>query len=242
MAVAHLGDVALEQSDLPMTEAWSTEALALAREFGDKDTQAWALNDLGIVAFGRGDFERAIELNTASLRLNEETGNALLTSLRRYWLGLAYTFAGQWDLATECFETPLQCSRAENFEWRIPGSLYGLGEVARRRGKVSVAQTYFLDSLAAFQAIDHRASICYVLDGLAELATVQNQMPRAAQLFGAADAVRQSIGVVLLPIERVECARHLSAVRQALGDEAFAAQLSAGGALTMTEAIQQALA
>jgi predicted ATPase/DNA-binding XRE family transcriptional regulator len=237
---AHLGDVALEQSDLPTTEACSIEALTLAREFGDKETQAWALNDLGIVAFGRGDFERAIELNTASLRLSREVGSTWHAGLRQYWLGLAYAYAGQLDLAAECFEDTLSLSRADNFEWGIPASLYGLGEVARRQGKLIPAQTYLLDSLAAYQSINYRWGIATVLDGLAALAVAQNQMEHAAQLFGAAEALREAIGVVLLPIERVERDRHLGAAQRASGEGAFAAQYAAGRALPLAEAIEYA--
>lgn len=238
MAVAHLGDVALEQSDLPTTEACSVEALALAREFGDKETQSWALNDLGIVAFGRGDFERAIELNTASLRLSEGVGHSMHAGIRRYWLGLTQAYAGQLERARECHETNLAHSRADHFDWGTAASLYGLGEVARREGKLIAAQTYLLDSLAVYQAIDYRWGIATVLDALALVGAAATQMERAAQLFGAAEALREAIGVVLLPIERVERERHLGAVRRALGEAVFAARHSAGRTLSLAEAVE----
>jgi hypothetical protein len=65
-------------------------------------------------------------------------------------------------------------------------------------------------------------------------------MEHAAQLFGAAEALREAIGVVLLPIERVERDRHLGAARRASGEGAFAAQYAAGRALPLAEAIEYA--
>lgn len=239
-AIVHLGDVALEQSDLPTAEACSHETLAIAREFGDKETQSWALNDLGIVAFGRGDFERAIELHTASLRLSEAIGNTMHIGIRQYWLGLAYTYAGQLVPARACLEANLALNQAERAEWGIAASLYGLGEIARRQGHTLPAQTYFLDALAGFEAIHYGLGLCLVLDGLAAIAAEQNQCERAAQIFGAAGGLRTTIGVILLPIERVERERQFRIIRLALGAETFEAKVNMGQALGWQEALSLA--
>lgn len=236
-ALAHLGDVALEQSDLPMAEACAIEALAIAREFGDRETQAWALNDLGVVAFGRGDLARAIDLHAASLRLDREIGHAMHAAIRQYWLGLTQVYAEQFAAAIPGLEANLGLGRAEGFDWAVAASLYGLGEAARRQGKHQAAHTYFLDALAAFADIDYRWGICSVIDGLAALAVTHAQAHRAAQLLGAADALRQAIGVVLLPIERVAHDRWGLEARQMLGEAGYRAAYAAGHATSFTGAL-----
>ena len=68
------------------------------------------------------------------------------------------------------------------------------------------------------------------------------QPERAARLFGAADVLRESVGVPLPANERADHERYVDAVRAALGDESFAAAWDAGRALRLDEAIAEALA
>ena len=79
------------------------------------------------------------------------------------------------------------------------------------------------------------------LEGLAEAAWAQDQPRRAARLFGAAAALRDTIGFALFPTERVEQERTLAALRARLDTEAFAAALSEGRAMPLEEAIDYAL-
>lgn len=74
------------------------------------------------------------------------------------------------------------------------------------------------------------------------LAVAHEQAERAALLFGAVDALRESIGVAMLPIERVERERYLGAARRVLGAEAFAAQYAAGRALPLADTTRLGLA
>lgn len=60
-----------------------------------------------------------------------------------------------------------------------------------------------------------------MLGGLAFGDAQQDQPERATQHFSAADRLRETIGVCLLPIERVNRGWHFDVARRALGEEAF---------------------
>ena len=80
------------------------------------------------------------------------------------------------------------------------------------------------------------------LNGLGDLACVAQQYERAARLFGAANQLREALGLRPNPSDQ-ECHDHYTATTRArLGEAAFAAALAGGQAMTLEQAIEYALA
>jgi hypothetical protein len=65
---------------------------------------------------------------------------------------------------------------------------------------------------------------------------------RAARLLGAAAAAREATGALLPPVEQPDHDATVQAARVALGEAAFATAWAAGQALTLDEAVAEALA
>jgi hypothetical protein len=74
--------------------------------------------------------------------------------------------------------------------------------------------------------------IATCLVGLGEVVAAQHKLAWAAQLWGTADALRDALGVSILPIELADYERSLSVARVHLGERAFAAAWSQGRAMT----------
>ena len=79
-----------------------------------------------------------------------------------------------------------------------------------------------------------------IFECLAGLATTDGNHPLAARLFGAADALRQRMGLVRFRIYDAECEAALAVLRNAMGDKAFDAAWAEGAALGIEEAIAYA--
>jgi non-specific serine/threonine protein kinase len=79
-------------------------------------------------------------------------------------------------------------------------------------------------------------------EGLAGIAAAQGQAAQAAQLFGAADALREVIGTPLSPVGRAECEPGLAAARAALGERTFAAAWAEGRAMPLEDTVAEAMA
>src|SRR5207248_6531560 len=73
--------------------------------------------------------------------------------------------------------------------------------------------------------------------GVGEVVAAQHKLAWAAQLWGAADALRDTLGVPIPPVERADYERSLSATRVHLGERAFAAAWSQGRAMTPQQAL-----
>jgi len=77
--------------------------------------------------------------------------------------------------------------------------------------------------------------------GLASVAKTRGQFGPAVRLMGSAEVLRESIGMVLDSAERMEYARTIDSTRAMLGEHAFAAAWAAGRAMTLEQAIANAL-
>jgi hypothetical protein len=118
-----------------------------------------------------------------------------------------------------------------------------VGRVALRREEYGAARDLYEESLAICRELGNRLGCVVGLEGLAALAVALGQSERAARLFGAAEELREAMGFrPLWPSERAEHERPVTAVRTALGQEAFAAAWTEGRAMSLEDAIAYALA
>jgi DNA-binding CsgD family transcriptional regulator len=75
------------------------------------------------------------------------------------------------------------------------------------------------------------------LEGLAGVVVVQAEPVWAARLWGAAEALRETIGAPIPPIERAAYERMTGVARAHLGEKAFAAAWAEGQLLTPEQAL-----
>jgi hypothetical protein len=104
------------------------------------------------------------------------------------------------------------------------------------------AEDAYRKSLRIEHRLANRQRSAACLQGLAEVALARGQPERTARLLGAAAQALGNLPPVPLP-PRLAAQRERIAldVRQALGEEAWAAAYAAGQALTLDEAIAFAL-
>jgi DNA-binding NarL/FixJ family response regulator len=80
-----------------------------------------------------------------------------------------------------------------------------------------------------------------VLEGLAEVACARGKHERATRLFGAAKALRESIGAPLPPCERADYDHGVEIARAGLDERDFAASWAQGRAMTLKQAVEYTL-
>src|SRR5262249_37712300 len=98
------------------------------------------------------------------------------------------------------------------------------------------------ESLVIARGLRDQCLIAALLAALAPVATAAGRPARAAQLWGAAERLREEVGSALPPNERDRCERQVTAARASLGEEtAFDVAWQAGRAMTLEQAIEYAL-
>ncbi len=79
--------------------------------------------------------------------------------------------------------------------------------------------------------------IAACLVGLGEVVSAQRQLAWAAQLWGAAESLRDATGIPIQPVESADYERAVSATRVHLGERAFAAAWAQGRSMTPEQAL-----
>ena len=116
-----------------------------------------------------------------------------------------------------------------------------LAHLERRQDHFAQAKPLYRDTIQEWQKIGHRAAIARELECFAFIAKAQEEEERAAQLFGAAEILRENINIPMLSIEQSEYDRAVNDLRANMDAAAFAKAWAEGRALTMEQAIAVAL-
>ena len=240
-AIHNLGILVGEAGDHARAIALFEEALVFHRAAGNRSRLAVSLNSLGVVARNQGDPRRARELLEESLELRRELGDATGIATALCNLGVAAIDDGDLDRARSLFEESLGLDEAEGDRLGIAVNLRNLGAVALEAGDHAKAAGRLADALRGFVEVGDQDGIAETLEDIAALAAARSRPRRAAQLAGAATALRDEIGSPMYEVDRVRLERHLGVARDALGAEAFAAELELGKGLGAGGAQAEAL-
>jgi tetratricopeptide (TPR) repeat protein len=224
------------RGDLGAAEALGRHGLALSRDLGDGPVVVDALSLLGFVAEDLGDFARSKALHEEALALAQSLDYPLLTGRAMRHVGWLTVLAGDAASAEPLLEEALARFRRDGARVLAALVLSDLAEIALLRGDHARAA-------AAYQERLHLSGdgwhLRWSLEGLATIAAACGEAERAARLFGAAEALRERLGVVLVP-RLAEYAATVAPVRAALGEAAFAAAWATGRAMTPAEARAEA--
>jgi predicted ATPase/transcriptional regulator with XRE-family HTH domain len=232
LALAHLGDLAIEQGDIAAAQTYCVEALSRSAELGDKEGMSWSLNGLSSAALGLGDAAQAIQLGEESLRLSREWDGGFHVAIRSYWLARAVALSGDHGQARQLHEDNIAFSRRMHFDWGEAASLQELGNIHLSRGDLAQARALHQQSIALLLAGNYGYSLAYALDAFAAICAAEADWQHAAQLLGAADALRQRIHTALLPIERAARERLVARIGDQMGAAGFASARAHGSTLT----------
>jgi tetratricopeptide (TPR) repeat protein len=177
-----------------------------------------------------------------ALRLRREVGHKFSVAVTLGILGNVARRQGDYERAAALLQEGLAIQREIGNRGLIIESLNALAHVARDRGDYEAARARYEESLAHGRARGDKRRIAVALEGLAAVAKAAGDRARAVRWFGAAAALREACGALLLPNEQPEHEAHLAALHTALCGEDFAAAWSAGQALTWEQMVSEALA
>jgi predicted ATPase/class 3 adenylate cyclase len=241
MALSGLGSVVLAQGDFEQAARLYEEALTFGRDMGDRNAIAGRRYDLARVAWARGDYEQAARLYEETLAFLREVSNKGGVAGALYDLGAVAWAQGDYDRAVERYEESLAIGREIGGKYTIASALHGLGKVACSRRDFDRAAALYGEALALWRETGHRGGAIYTLADIAALAVLERHPESAARLLGAAEANYQQFRFFVSPRERDGHDGNLAAVRAALGEDVFAKIYAEGQAMTLEQAMADAL-
>jgi tetratricopeptide (TPR) repeat protein len=235
-----LGHLAIRQGRYAAARAELEEGLALYRKQGYKRGAAWAVLWLGRLAFFQGDYPALRTLFEERQALEQALGNKYAIADSLFGQGIAALCQGQYvQAAALCEASLVLLQEVVDIRGSSAGVLEVLGHAALALGAHATAGRRYKETLAVCrESSTDQGIIAYAIEGVAELAAVQGRPERAARLCGAGAALGADPFWLYDP-RREE--RIIAAVRAQLDEAAFAAAWAAGRALTLEQAIAEAL-
>jgi tetratricopeptide (TPR) repeat protein len=198
----------------------------------------------------QGEFARSQAYFEESLSIRREIGDRPGIADSLIGLGSVVAEPGGYGAVQALHEEALVIYRETGDRPGIAWLLTDLGLGVYSQGEHALARVYLEESLSLFQEIGSRLGIAYSLEAFASLAATEtqskienpeSQIQRAAQLWGAAERLREEIGAPLPPNEHAKRDHEIAAAREAMDVVAFAAAWDAGRQMTLELAIDDAL-
>lgn len=240
-ALIKAGHLAWRLGNIARAIAMHDEGLSLSREVGDKKNLTLALWFSGISEILRGDYRQAATLYGECLQLARQSGQERYVAAVLAEQGFMEQLEGDYEVAARLYEESLNLFRRLGDTWHIAYCFRLLGILAQLQLQYKEAEAFYKESLTLCRSLKEKWVTVECLEGLAGIAARIGRPERAAHLFGAADNVRQAIGLTLNPWEQAHHGREVALVRATLGRAAFSVAFAEGQAMALEEAVESVL-
>ena len=237
-----VGVVAIIQGEYTRARAVFEQTLAMQRELGNKRGIAWSLFQLAWVFFlSQSDLIAVRSLLTEAGALFKEIGDTWGIAECSQFLGRLTLQQGDAVTAHTLLEQSLTLFREIGNRRGIARSLSHLGDVAAVQQDWARARMLYEESLTEAQEASDKVEIASCLEGVAGVvatgwASLANVL-WAAQLWGAAEALRETMGAPLPPVERATYEERVAAARSSIGKRIFSAYWALGRTMTPEQAL-----
>jgi predicted ATPase len=230
------------QGNHAVAQQRSEEALALFEQLGDERGVALAMMALGFVSISlHDDLTGAQALLEGAMdrvrRLNDRNNIALVANN----LSVLKMLSGEYETAIELARESAAMTRAIGDRLSLIVPVSNIVELLVRLGRVEEALPDLQEVLNDQQRMAHRANLGFLLQCVAMALSARGDSGQAVRLYAAGDLEYQLVGTP--SAEELEWARQdTERLRQELGAAMFEAEWTAGRALRIDDAMDEARA
>ena len=239
-ALHHLSAMEYLLGEYTRGRSHAEASLLLLRELDDKAGIAATLQMMSGGYLDEGDTTKAHPLLEESRALYGEMGAKDWEGFVLGDLGRVAFQQGHMALAHSLIEEGLTSFQDEedlnildNKAW----TLAHLAQVVACEGDDATARALYEQCLAIARKVPWQVNTSFYLEGLAGVVAAQGELPWAARLWGAAEALRDGMGTPIPPVYRAAFERSVTAARAQLGELAFAAAWAEGRGMTLEQAL-----
>jgi predicted ATPase/class 3 adenylate cyclase len=235
--LAHwLGVLLQQQGELQSSLSFLERSLAIWRDLGDRDQQARELNSLGIAYHLVGDLDTSRSLLEDSAAISRETGSDMRLAAALTNLGQTESDAGNFDRATQVLQEALAIDRKQGDMLGVALDQQSLAGVSLRAGRARDAHDQLSGMVDYVVSCGDPELLATTLEMSACSAAQLGEGLRAARLTGAAEAIRQKLGIPQKQNDATVIEGFLAPARAAIAPQEWDAELAAGRALTQQQA------
>ncbi|MFL5662411.1 MAG: LuxR C-terminal-related transcriptional regulator, partial [Ktedonobacteraceae bacterium] len=237
-SLSTLGLLDTQEEQYASARARYEESLALHRKLSNKRGIGASLLRLAQLLFvAQGDQAVLRSLLDEGLALNNELGEREgIANVHSLSAQLAFR-QGDISSARAQIEKSILLYREIGQRRVLAESLAILARIVLAQGERTEARVLYDESREIARELNHMWLIATCLEGRAGMAAEESQLAWAAQLWGAADSLRETIRVPIPLIDRTDNEHSIATARAHLGEKDFAAAWEAGRTMTPEQAI-----
>jgi tetratricopeptide (TPR) repeat protein len=220
--------LAYSLGDVERASLLGDAVLEAAQRVGDPLELVHAHNLVGVVAQGRGEYDRSERHHLEGIRIAESIGAIALAGRSSANLGAAYLDTGRLDEARERFTAVLALRLPEGLSEGIGFAYLNLGEVELEAGDLGEAESHYRAAVEAFTAVGFGSRVANANQGLAAVEVRTGRAASAARRLGEAARILGDVGwggdgTGIVP-------KAIELARADLGDETFERLFQEGAA------------
>jgi predicted ATPase/class 3 adenylate cyclase/DNA-binding CsgD family transcriptional regulator len=217
------------------------DSIRIARATEQHEVLARSLRNLALVRLLQGQGQRAAPFVREAIAVAEVMGDRKAMAGALLVQALVDYFGGDHEPARLHAEESLALHRELGDEKVAAFLLACLATLHLDHDAEPIARANLRESLQISRQLHEKVDVAFVLESCARLAAARSEPRRALELAGAAAAVRERVGALAAPPWRAMMELSLQPARQALGAGAAESAWVDGGALTLDQALDQAL-
>jgi len=218
------------------------EAITEASAAGDEETLHFLFIQRGYAATFRGDLDAAEEALQGVLAVLRDRGGRWGAAPVLNALAQVALSHGNFERAMEFLREGEDLSRETEDAFMLATNLNIQATISQLQCDEGRTEVVLGESVALSSALRDSWTLVYGLVGLAGIAARRGEPERAARIFGAAEAMGEAASVTIaFPPTRALYEQDLATVRARLDAQAFQASWAEGQAMTVQEAVAEAL-
>jgi tetratricopeptide (TPR) repeat protein len=230
------GILAAELGDQAAARRHFEASSAAAHEAGQPVREANALANIANLDAWERDYASAREILLRVEQIWDGLGDRRRLAIARSNRGVVAMAVGDLDESRRLLREGIELGREVGDPQQMATALRDLGRAEEIGGDVAAARAAFDESLRLMRELGLHHGVAECLEGIAALVTTDDA-ERAALLYGAADALRTSLGARRLPDQQDWYDRKRAAARDRLGPARFDDAFSRGRLLAIDEAL-----
>jgi predicted ATPase len=236
-----VGGMAGQMGELDLARRHLAEARQLLIELGDDEGLGACLLLLSPDVARRGDLDEADALATQAAELlgahRNELGYAVALEVR----GAIAMVHGRLDDSRRFHQAAREAALRLGNRPLIAQTSNQMGFVELWAGDMAAGKTLLDEGLRGYLAVNNAEGIALSLEGYATIALAQGDHRRSGLALAHAALLRERIGLPVWGVLEAAFEATHAEIRQALGDDEYAAVMREGRAMTRQEAIAAAV-
>jgi len=235
MALGWLTTFARRQGDLLAARRYAEQQLVLLEASDDAAELAHGLTDIAVVLIEDNDLQPARPLLERAADLSRLGGDPSRPLLN---LGMLELLDGRPRRAEELLAESASVARQFPEQLSVLGfALIGLGAALRDQHRDQDAVASLSEGLLIHASLGSREGVADALDDLAPIVAGRGDPGSAAMMLGAAEALREEIGMTLAPVTTTWRQGITGRIRSGMDDKTYDARWEQGRALEFDEVV-----